>query len=569
MIDYGELEKGQLIWYEFRDNARICVIEGNHILHHPIINNRTCETVYIQCDSISKIQKTSFDYVVLLDVFTDIQGQWELINDALKSNGILLIITNNRMGAKYFCGDYDYNNKMPFNGMNKYPYNEGKRDFDRQELLLIIENNGYKNCKFYYPVPDFRLLQVVYSDHILPQDDVTERVIFCFEHPEALVMDERELLKTAIRNKVFPFFANSYIIECSREQNVFCDVDYAAVSLDRIKENAWVTAIHGKKYVTKRPIFETGISAINKLKNNMSHLSKMGVPVLDACYSEHEIRMDYVSAMTLANYLRELCQKQDRDGVIRVFDQLKAYIMISSNAVSADKNKIKDLYDVEEWGTILERTYLELIPMNCFYENGNYLFFDQEFVYDNYPASFPLFRGIRYTYKCIPDMSLVITRDELCSRYGISPKMWDALEKEEQKMQIYIKQREKHKAFYERIFLNKENMYKKAFLTDFARDENAINCNNEYILFGAGCYAEQFIKEYNDLCHIRYIVDNNVNLQGQIKWGYDVLSPKVLVENKNEENIIIVCASDKNYIQIARQLKEMGIEKFYQYKKKH
>lgn len=567
MVDYGELERGQLIWYAFRDNTRICVIEGNHVLYHPIINNRTCEIDYIRKDSVSELQKNSFDYVVLLDVFADIQRYWKEINEALNLNGILLVITNNRMGAKYFCGDYDYNSKMPFNGLNQYPYNEGERDFDRHELISILEQRGYKFYKFYYPVPDFRLLQVVYSDNILPQEDVTERVIFCFEHPESLVMDERELLKTAIRNKVFPFFSNSYIIECSREKTLFCDVDYAAVSIDRVKENAWVTAIHEKKHVTKRPIFEEGILAIDEFKRNMFALSQRGVPVLDARYEENEIRMDYISYMTLANYLRELSQKQDRDGVIRVFDQLKQYIMMSSKEVCANKNAIKDLYNIEDWGPILEQAYLELIPMNCFYEDGEYLFFDQEFTYDNYPACFPLFRGIRYTYKCIPNMKFTITKRELSQRYGITLEMEEALEKEEQKMQIHIKQREKHKTFYERIILNKENMYKKAFMTDVIQKELIINPDKEYILFGAGCYAEQFIEKYNGLCQIRFIVDNNVNLHGEIKWGYEILSPEVLAVREGKETAIIVCANDRNYLQIVRQLKAMEIEEFYRYKK--
>ena len=573
MTDYEDLETGQIVWYEFKNNSDICVIEGSHILHHPIVSNSTCRVCYKKYDEIETIRERKFDYIVLLDVlgyFKEESLSWEIVNSVIKSDGIMLVIANNRFGIKYFCGEYDKNTQMPFNGINNYPFQHGRRDYDRQGLIDLLTEKGFVFWKFYYPIPDYRLLQVVYTDDVLPKEDFMERVIFCFEHSEALVADERELYKDIIKNRVFPFFSNSFIIECAKNKENFCDVNYAAVSIDRRKENAFVTSIHKDEKVTKRPIFCDGREAINKLQINMKELQSRGVPILEADYKDEEISMDYIPYPTLANYLRDLCSKKKKNKVIDVFDRLYEFILMSSDTTSAEENAIKELYEEMDWGVILKNTYLELIPMNCFYADGKYIFFDQEFVYSNYPALYPLFRGIRYTYKCISDMNILIPRKELCERYSITELMWNAFEEEEQKMQINIKQREKHKAFYKNIILNKENVYKKALLEDFSykskRFSDVFKINGKYVLFGAGKYAESFIGKYGDKCQIKKIIDNETSLWGTEKWGIKIESPKALAEYKYSQYAIIICANNKNFIQIARQLEKLQINDYCQYK---
>lgn len=49
-------------------------------------------------------------------------------------------------------------------------------------------------------------------------------------------------------------------------------------------------------------------------------------------------------------------------------------------------------------GPILQKVYIELIPLNCFYQNGGFVYFDQEFVRENYPAKYALFRAVHYIY---------------------------------------------------------------------------------------------------------------------------------------------------------------------------
>ena len=78
--------------------------------------------------------------------------------------------------------------------------------------------------------------------------------------------------------------------------------------------------------------------------------------------------------------------------------------------------------------------------------------------------------------------------------------MWQAFEKEEQKLQSYVKQRNRHKTFYQNSFLDREEMYKRALLEDCLVREKAFDLDVEKkgqcLIFGAGKIAGMFIEKY-------------------------------------------------------------------------
>ena len=81
---------------------------------------------------------------------------------------------------------------------------------------------------------------------------------------------------------------------------------------------------------------------------------------------------------------------------------------------------------------ILKKAYIELIPLNCFYNEteDQFLFFDQEFVREYYPANYILFRAIHYIYCFTPGAEQRIPQKELQKRYHIE-EMWDYFLQEE------------------------------------------------------------------------------------------------------------------------------------------
>lgn len=71
-----------------------------------------------------------------------------------------------------------------------------------------------------------------------------------------------------------------------------------------------------------------------------------------------------------------------------------------------------------------------MIPYNCFYVDGQILFYDQEFVKENCPAKYVLFRALRYTYIYIPEAESRIPLQYFKDRYQLN-NLWNIFEREE------------------------------------------------------------------------------------------------------------------------------------------
>lgn len=158
--------------------------------------------------------------------------------------------------------------------------------------------------------------------------------------------------------------------------------------------------------------------------------------------------MPYVQAPGMMSVLRDALQR-DGECFARLLDQIWADICRSSEAVDTSGLSGDDLPFLrqgcgEDWEPVLKNLYFDMVPMNCFYDQGEIIYFDQEFVRHSYPAKYTMFRVVLYTYIHIPEADGVVLRDEMLRRYGISSVMWDVFFKEEA---AFIASLRKHKVF--------------------------------------------------------------------------------------------------------------------------
>lgn len=577
MPDYGNLEKNVLVWYPFKDNARILLVMDEKWNKLPYILNESCQIrVCDYAHVLDNQYSEKFDYIVLLDVlgrYGEREKMFDALNEISHQKTIVLVVLDNKYGLKYFCGEVNQYTDIPFFTIFDYPkYNKYKRgySFDKASIIKILNNAGLKYQKFYYPMPDYRVLQEVYTEERLPGESLHEKILFHFEHPENLVMDEREIYSDVINNGVFEFFSNSFIIECSANKVDFVDISYAAVSGDRSNENAIITTIHNNHRVTKRSMYAEGQLSIKKLKNNMEYLNSRGVKVLEAEYREEEIIMPYIDAPTVSNHIRQLYSEKKAEEIIEIFDRLYSYILMSSDMADDENNVLKDKYpEVDEWGTVLKHAYIEMMPFNCFWYKKDLLFFDQEFVRENFPALFVMYRALRYTYKLNPKMSSVVTLATLRERYNFNDKMWRAFQVEEQVLQKEIKQRELHSEFYKRVNVDKEQIYQRVKHIDprgyEQREGNVlVRCEGKkIILFGCGKMFEEYMDKYGQVYKPVMIVDNNSSLWGLEKRGLKVQCPEEILFLEKDERMVVICMKYYGmYLQVKEQLKQMGIEEF-------
>ena len=103
-------------------------------------------------------------------------------------------------------------------------------------------------------------------------------------------------------------------------------------------------------------------------------------------------------------------------------DYFRTLILQSSEIVK------EDIGDGE--GAVLRRGYLELVPLNCFWIDGEFVFFDQEFYVENYPANAIITRMINTFYSGNLDLNRIISKEELFKRYHLTKQIdrWQGME---------------------------------------------------------------------------------------------------------------------------------------------
>lgn len=403
-----------------------------------------------------------FDYIVMVgslerqcggsNSFEEYLRYVKAIVALLKTNGRLLVAVENRYGLRYFCGEVETYTGRPYAGINHYPQGARGYTFSRKELYDIMCGAGFEIVKFYYPLPDYKLPQMIYSDEFLPQKDLGERLLFYHLNKNTLVASEQDLYADLIDNHVFPFFANSYLVECSLDGKCSSTI-FAAVTTDRGKYHGMSTSVYfnpggEKRSVKKMALYREGVSSVRAVYNNMMELKNRGIPIVPHYLEGDAVVMPFIPEITCSDYLRKLVALGDRDTFKYIFELIYKNILKSSEIVPEVENKLPEAKkNIVKYGPILKRCYVDMVPFNCFYTNGQLLYFDQEFVKEDYPALYPMYRALMYTYYFMPDAEQLVPIQEMKQRYGLI-ELWDIFRKEEDRFVSANRRHEVYQNFY-------------------------------------------------------------------------------------------------------------------------
>lgn len=132
-----------------------------------------------------------YDYVVCAGGFKEPEDQWaEILRDLTKPGGTVTAAVCNRFGLKYLAG--------------------GKRDevsLTRSRLSAL-----FPGCTFYYPMPDYRVPSVIYSDRCLPSKGALAGIHTLYDFPEYPSIDVGAEFEAACEDGQFANFADSFLI---------------------------------------------------------------------------------------------------------------------------------------------------------------------------------------------------------------------------------------------------------------------------------------------------------------------------------------------------------------------
>ncbi len=449
------LRKNILNWYPFKKDSDILEIgcglgaitnmlceKGKSVTAVELSKRRATATLFrcreqenleIIVGNLNEIHfEKKYDYITLIGVL-EYQGEYTIsenpyidfikkIKELLKPNGKLLIGIENKYGLKYWCGAREDHTGIPFDGINGYKMgNNCAQTFSKQELDEMIKSSGFKNTFFYYPMPDYKLPTVIYSENKLPENENMQNLIPYYTDNSTLIADEMEIYKDLIKNNVYQFFANSFLVECS--DSAVGEVSFVTTSCERMLQYQVLTRFREEKIVEKCTLdSKNGEKHLIQTWNNQEKMKQAGLKVWSSTIEDGVLKSELSQDTLLETFLVEKYNDKDIDGIYEIFDKVYEEILRSSKHVDNDENilyklKIAEREDEKDYGVILEDGFLDMILRNAFYKDKEIYWFDQEWVLENVPAKYILFTAITELYYSYPQNESVITFQKLAERY--------------------------------------------------------------------------------------------------------------------------------------------------------
>ena len=562
-----EMQKGVLKWYDFKEKANALCVEGNDSLVQ-MLWDQGIQVVDITVRQSARkdfieSHMDFFDYIIVIGALetcfepVKMLKRWRTM---LKADGRFLLGVDNRLGLCYFCGDREPYTKQNFDGIENYKRYDrsnikamGGRGYARYELEGMLEEAGFNTRKFYSVLPNLNMAQLIYAEDYLPNEELAMRYFPIYHYPDTVFLYEEHLYTSLIKNDMFHQMANSYLIECS-EQKEFSDINHVTLSIDRGPSQAFATIVRKGNQVEKRPLYPQGKIKLQQLLDNLEDLKRHGIPIVEPQIRGESLYMPYICAPVGNCYMQELLL-HDKEMFIQKMDHFYRMILQSSE------------HDGEtELGILLKRGYIDLVPLNCFYLNEEFVFYDQEFYKENYPANAIMYRVVSIIYDNDITRNSILPINFFWERYHMEKHLalWQEMTTQftdqlrNQKDLLSLNNAHLRNETFIEYNRKKMNDYKEVYEKKF-RD----NCfdavkDKEIYVFGAGRYADKFLAFYNGELNISGVLDNNSSKWGLEFRGITVASPEILIQRDADSYKVIVCV--KNYESVVKQLMRMGVQ---------
>lgn len=560
----NELPVGLLYWYDFQPNSTILYIGDSTcytaLYLKKIASQCTCIATEKFLTSDDCIQDEQFDYIVAIATIENAPLPTVLLQQlksSLTPTGKLLIGAYNRLGLQYFCGEKDPFTKRNFDGIENYRRAidniKNGRAYSKAEWISFFDVVGLSH-QFFSVLPNLDFPQLIYHENFTPQEALSGRYFPKYRTPHTVFLEEEFLYQDMIENGLFHTLANAFLIECG-QMDESSTVVHATLSMDRGQEKAIATIIYNDDTVTKKMIYDEGLPRLLQLAENTKTLQQRNLPMIVGEQKGNAYIMPYVKGDSLVSHLRKLIFT-DSEQFIETMDQYRNYVLQSADPVAET-----------ELGIILEKGYIDLIPLNALSTADGMVFFDQEVYYENYPLNAILYRAIQCVYLNDAKMEQVLPMAFFFKRYGMADHL-EAYRKydetfiqdlrNQKTLSPYFKKFERNDSI---VYTNRQKInysaiaYQKIFI-DIFRDLG----HQKIILFGSGNFTERFLSLYRKQYEVFRIVDNN-----EAKWGnrmgdVEIVSPEFLMTLQKNEYRLMICI--KNYGAIVSQLMEMGIENY-------
>lgn len=185
--------------------------------------NKKYDNLEIIVGNFEDIQiNEKYDYITLIGVLEyspsyinsekPFHAMLKKIKEYLNPNGKVIIAIENKFGLKYLAGATEDHTGVLFDGINNYPNTSHVRTFTKPELMQILKECGYEQQAYYYPMPDYKMPTVIYSDDYLPKQGDIRNVTNVYDRERYQFFNEEVVYDQFCKDHMIDYFANSFLI---------------------------------------------------------------------------------------------------------------------------------------------------------------------------------------------------------------------------------------------------------------------------------------------------------------------------------------------------------------------
>lgn len=260
-----------LEWYPFEENAKVLEIYNENSILQNLKIKIELEQIEIKKFNI----EGKYDYITLIGTYEYapilMEGEkpysdfLKMLRNHLNPNGKILLAIDNRLGIKYFVGAKSEHYEAVFEGLENEIRNKKTNLLVKKELEKFINEAEFEHYKFYYPLSDFKNVSTIFTDEFMPKSN-NSKIIYPINYENSQIdFDEIKAYKEIIKNNMFDFFANSFLVEASQEP-IETNVDLKNIELIEISNKS--KRFYEKEYPKKEDL-QTLKEENRKIRNEL------------------------------------------------------------------------------------------------------------------------------------------------------------------------------------------------------------------------------------------------------------------------------------------------------------
>lgn len=348
-----------------------------------------------------------FDYITIIGVLEYAQMIFDTETPALdlitycknllKPDGKLLIATDNKFALKSYVGDIDKCTGITFDSITGYKNSRKTYKLGKKHIEDILNKVGLNYYKFFYPLPDYKLASLIFTDGYLPSSSKINGYFPYYKENSSIFYSEVDAYDAIIKEnrEMFPFFANSYFIEAS-QVDFKNDIKYVSFNNYRKEEYQLMTKIK-EKVVEKTSINEKSKKHIGIMINNIQNLKNENIEILDQVEGD-KVVSKFVNVKLASQLISDNVDKPEE--ILKILYKYKEEISKLSNPYNENEKTILEKYipnidkNILHKFQYLKKGYWDMILKNCFIIDDKCIFFDQEWIEENVPMEFLIYRSI-------------------------------------------------------------------------------------------------------------------------------------------------------------------------------